>query len=523
MVEWIPPAQFISLTTALHDTVVELDRNGRCASRDAIVKYLKNVYHDVCIPTEDIIHKCLGRLIEQRKIYHDGVGYRALIDNSPIHKVNKHRKKRQETEDVSAKCPAKNSAKTKSDNGSVGSGTSKEHKSKTLWKFTLSDGSSKEETRSRPYSDEDRTRFNSSFLDHFTNTCSPTIKNKVPKDRKKKSPLVTNSGKSSVYEEEKEDQQVKIIDISDRMSVLRRPTTLDAKSTKEASMQPTSSKNGDVLHSKGSSKENDHSQRRNRDTGESKATKRSKPQRSRSFTDPSKHRVRSKNSKGAGNDGDFPLRRVMATEELRSFSKVDLSEEEVGKVDSREDKSKLGLNFKNKIDKVHENSRKPRSTRPYSAKNNTPMGDHIIHENGVDHTFDEETENSLTSKISSKSTKLTTDSDTPSGTYTSDASSPFQSKKRKDYIEIFSEKNNNLENGLTCLCLTGKIIDDRSDFVNQKTVEKNPLINGGEIITEHDSIFAYDDDESDSFDYHSEERSQKQNCKLESIEIGYSL
>ena len=522
MVEWIPPAQFISLTTALHDTVVELDRNGRCASRDAIVKYLKNVYHDVCIPTEDIIHKCLGRLIEQRKIYHDGVGYRALIDNSPIHKGNKHKKKRQETEDVSEKCPAKSSVKTKSDNGSVGSAASKDHRSKTLWKFTLSDGSSKEETRSRPYSDEDRTRFNSSFLDHFTNTCSPKMKNKVPKEKKKKSPLVTNSGKLSVYEEGKEDQKVKIIDISDRMSVLRRTTNLDEKSTKDASKQPTSSKNGDVFHSQESSNEKDPSHRRNRDTCEPKATKRSKPQRSRSFTDPSKHRVRNKNLKGTGNDGDFPLRRVMGTEELRSFSKVDLSEDEVGKVDCKVDKSKLGLNYKNKIDKVHKNSRKPHSTRPYSATK-TPLEDSIINENGVNHNFDEEIENSVTSTISLKSTKLTTDSDTPSGTYASDASSPFQSKKRKDYIEIFSERNNNVENGLTCLCLTGKIIDDQSDFVNQKKIEKNPLKNGGEMTTEHDSIFDYDDDESNAFDYHGEESSQMQNYKLDSIEIGYSL
>ena len=532
MVDWIPHSQFISLTTALHDTVVELDRNGMCASRDSIIKYLKNVYHDVRIPTEDIIHKCLGRLIEQRKIYHDGVGYRALIDNSPIHKPKRQEKAREELEEALSKCPAKSSVKTKGDNGSAGSGSvaSKDLKSKSSRKFALSDGSSKDETTSRAHSDEDRTRFNLPFFEHFTNSSTPTMRAKVPKNKKKKLPLVINSGKSSVSGENREDQEIKIIDISERMSVLRHNNSLDVKSIKEAAMQVRGLKNGELSHNPDAANNKSPSEpydKHCREAKPAKPTKRVKPQRSRSFTDPSKHRVRNKNAKGVGSDGDFPLRRVMRTEELRSFSKADLTEG--SKIDSKSDKGKYGKDDRNKMDKNHKTSHIHQSSRHFSARK-SPLVDKIIAENGSRNNFDEKKGTSPASVKSIKSMKLTTDSDTPSGSYASDASSPLQSKKRKDLIKTFPENNNLFGNGMTCLCLTGKLRDDSLNVGNEDPAMENTLKRGSnigkeklDVNIEHDSIFDYVDNESNGFDYQCEDDVGIENCNLDSIPIGCSI
>ena len=519
MVEWIPHSQFISLTTALHDTVMELDRDGRCASRDAIIKYLKNVYHDVRIPTDDIIHRCLGRLIEHRKIYHDGVGYRALIDNSPVHQAKNPEKKREECEELPVKCSVKSGGKSKSDNGSVGSSllAGKDHRCKSSRKVTLSDGSSKEERTSRPYSDEDRTRFNLQPFDTFIHSNNATMKSITAKDKKKLSPLVTSSGKSTVYGEDGGEQDVKIIDISEKRSVLRQIWSPDMKDRQDTTTLSVDSRNGDLCHNSGASKDKIPGRPYEKHYRETKPTKRSKPQRSRSFTDPSKHRTRSRSSKGSGNDGDFPLRRVMGTEELRIMSKSDLPEDRENRVDSISDKFKH-----RKVDK-HNNEKTSRRQRLSSAKN-IPLGEGAIPETETDIHFDDKKENSSAATVSAKSTRLTTDSDTPSGTYASDASSPFQSKKRKDFFEMFSEKNNNFENGMTYLCLTGKMTGNE-DTVRESTLKTASDINKENFTVniEDSSIFDYVGNESDGIDFRCENDTGLESSALDSLTIGYSV
>ena len=409
VIESIPHDQFISLATALYDTIIELDRNGRCPSRDSIIKYLKNVYHNVRIPTEDVIHKCLGKLIEQRKIYHDGVGYRALIDDSPLHKLkeikmrsavsaeteltdcdktkitpktsnkgrsdtesfgqssnevvvgtemkvkrttaNKGRsdtesfgktsveasegkqtkitpdmaKKKRRKSESSGKNPLemaegtqkkltpKTSNEGRNDAESFGhsSNSSKERKQKSTRHVNLSDSSSKDETTSKTQSDEDKHRFHLPFLELFANNNNNTqsIQLKVTKgkssSKKKKASLL---GNSALFEDDTGDREIKIIDISENMSVLKRSDKLSPKDLKKIVMPFAIHANGD---NSGRPYDNHKADLKSR---------RPKVHRSRSFTEPSKQKHRSRPTRGPDKKADFPLRRVIGTDELSTLS-----------------------------------------------------------------------------------------------------------------------------------------------------------------------------------------------------------
>lgn len=510
-VEWIQSSQFISLTTALNDTVVELDRNGRCASRDAIVKYLKNVYHNVRIPSEDIIHRCLGKLIEQRKIYHDGVGYRALIDDSPIHKTEQKRKPCEESEEVSAKLSVKSSIKTRSENGSAcpSSKVSKELEIKPNRKKHLSlDGSSKDETTTNcAYSDEDRNRLNLTFLENFINYGTPTMKSKTTKEKKKKTTLLSTQRKSTRYE--KVDDEIKIIDISVFDS------NLGMRNKKEAVTKSTGIESGDLFHNPGRPYD-----KHNR---EGKPIKRPKPHRSRSFTEPSKQRIRNRQSKEVGNDIDFPLRRVMGTEELRNLNRGDL-----GNAKNRIENEILDKDKKEEVDKARKDKRgsenciKDTKWRDMSAKL-IPKETNLFEKVGCA-KYDLEKNGDLTSlsKMTRKSLKVSTDSDTVSGTCQSDALSSFQNGKKKDSSETISDNDNFDENALKCLCLTGilgnetiNVAEERMNEMGKRKIKEN---------FEDDSILYYNDSKSEECDCSFEDNhTGVKNIDFDSLDFGYAV
>ena len=512
MFEWIPHSQFISLTTALHDTVTELDRNDRCASRDAIVKYLKNVYHNVRIPSEDIIHKCLGKLIEQRKIYHDGVGYRALIDDSPIRKPKVSETLHNEIGKIpvnnstkssvadSEKFSTKSSLKTASNGGSVfqSSAGRKDVKNRSARKVNGSDGSSKDDATSRTQSDEDKLRL--SLLDNLVNATTPRMKS--PKESKKTSPLSTKAMKSSMYQEI--DEEIKIIDISESNSILRQGGSPGTNVSKEITTKSSVMGNEAALRHSGQPYDN-HSR-------DGKPAKRAKPHRSRSFTEPSKQR----GSNSKGNERDFPLRRVMGTDELRNLKKTS---EKKGIHDAKSNKYRSDKDDKarkDKKDRCSQDKKRPDKTAK-SILNEIKMSDNL------ENCIDAKDEKFSVPKWGLNHKKAVTDSDTPSGTCTSDTSSPFQSKKRKDGFEECS--NNNEKDAMSCLCLTGKIVDGcldegKGDEITEIVGKEEKKID--ESI-EDASIFDYIDSKNDCFDYDCEGNVDLRKDNIDSIDFGYSV
>ena len=437
------------MATVLFDTIIELDRNGRCPSRDSIIKYLKNVYHNVRIPTEDVIHKCLGKLIEQRKIYHDGVGYRALIDDSPLHKLKEIKMKgavSAENDCSKTKITPKTSEKGRSDTESFGqssnevfvgtemkvkrttsnkgrsdaesfrktsieatqgkqtkitpdlakkkrsksessgknshemaegtqkkltpktsnegrndaesfghsSTSSKERKQKSTRHVNLSDSSSKDETTSKTQSDEDKHRFHLPFLEHFVNNnnTQPTHF-KVTKGKsssKKKKPLLL--GNSALFEDDTGDREIKIIDISENMSVLKRSDKLSPKDLKKIVMPFAIHANGD---NSGRPYDNHKADLK---------SKRPKVHRSRSFTEPSKQKHRSRPSRSSDKKADFPLRRVIGTDELSTLSTDCDIETENNKKNKRGNKE-----GKKRKDKVKEQVNKRKDDQRRETKN----------------------------------------------------------------------------------------------------------------------------------------------------------
>ena len=515
VVESVPHSQFISLSTALYDTVVELDRNGRCASRDTIVRYLKDVYHNVRIPSEEIVHTCLGKLIEQRKIYHDGVGYRALIDNSPVHKSQIADQVLEETREFLAKSSFKDSVREKSDGDSAcrSSTSVKDAKRRSRRRPNLSDGS-KEDTVSKAHSDEDRHRFNMLFLDHVSQISTPMMSKKSSRlykdgSRKKTAPSsLMCAGKplllpSNYMDQADFDQEIKIIDISERMSVLSQGSKSRPKSFQNVVNQAAMGQNGDSFQSPGQPYD-----KHNR----SQQPKRPKPHRSRSFTEPSKHRPKLRSSK-AVDKVDFPLRRVMGTEELRVASKRD-----------RDTKSKK-KNEKTVVEstsncKSKDQKRKDRTPGQYDtgdlehklkissegiqSETILEQYDIVVHDKSNGH-------HSKNWKINSDTVSMTNTSDAPSiafssdtqsFAYTSDTSSPLQIKKRKDICCNHTDKNSNTthSNGLTCMCLTGKIENGVKASGSDKNSENDDT---NAVTNEDDSIFDYVDSEHDAYEYRS--------------------
>jgi len=86
-VEIIPQSPFMSLATALFDAVADLNSKNIYPSKDTLHQYLQKYYHEIKTPDLKIIHECLGRLIKDRRLYHNGRGYFILHNENVLNEV----------------------------------------------------------------------------------------------------------------------------------------------------------------------------------------------------------------------------------------------------------------------------------------------------------------------------------------------------------------------------------------------------------------------------------------------------
>eukprot|EP00112_Aurelia_sp_Birch-Aquarium-sp1_P026617 Seg9550.1 transcript_id=Seg9550.1/GoldUCD/mRNA.D3Y31 product="hypothetical protein" protein_id=Seg9550.1/GoldUCD/D3Y31 len=250
-----------------------------------------------------------------------------------------------------------NSEKNGTEIAGNSSSSSKERKQKSTRRVNLSDSSSKDETTSKTQSDEDKHRFHLPFLEHFVNNNNAQpMQLKVTKSKssskKKKPPLLTCTGSSAAFEDETGDREIKIIDISENMSVLKRSDKLSPNDLKKIVTPFVVNANGD-----NSGRPYDHHKA-------DLKPRRPKVHRSRSFTEPSKQKHRSRPTKSLDKKADFPLRRVIGTDELSTLSTDCDIETENNK------KNKRGKrDGKKKKDKVQEQASKRKDNRREGIKN----------------------------------------------------------------------------------------------------------------------------------------------------------
>lgn len=87
VVEMIPQSPFMSLTTALFDAVADLNHQNIYPNKDILYEYLRKRYPDIKTPETKVIHECLGRLIKNRRLYHNGRGYFILMNENILNEV----------------------------------------------------------------------------------------------------------------------------------------------------------------------------------------------------------------------------------------------------------------------------------------------------------------------------------------------------------------------------------------------------------------------------------------------------
>ncbi|XP_065670045.1 uncharacterized protein LOC101239572 [Hydra vulgaris] len=80
-VESIPQSLFLSLATALFETIVDLNQQNIYPNKDTLHDYLKKKYSDIVIPDSKSIHECLRKLVCEKRLYHNGRGYFVLKDD----------------------------------------------------------------------------------------------------------------------------------------------------------------------------------------------------------------------------------------------------------------------------------------------------------------------------------------------------------------------------------------------------------------------------------------------------------
>ncbi|XP_012563553.2 uncharacterized protein LOC101239572 [Hydra vulgaris] len=85
-VESIPQSLFLSLATALFETIVDLNQQNIYPNKDTLHDYLKKKYSDIVIPDSKSIHECLRKLVCEKRLYHNGRGYFVLKDDSFLNK-----------------------------------------------------------------------------------------------------------------------------------------------------------------------------------------------------------------------------------------------------------------------------------------------------------------------------------------------------------------------------------------------------------------------------------------------------
>ena len=83
----IPQSPFMPLTTALFEAVADLNHHNIYPNKDTLYEYLRKHYPEIKTPDTRVIHDCLGRLIKNRRLYHNGRGYFILFSENILNDV----------------------------------------------------------------------------------------------------------------------------------------------------------------------------------------------------------------------------------------------------------------------------------------------------------------------------------------------------------------------------------------------------------------------------------------------------
>ena len=87
MVEFLQQSPFLSLSTALFDAVADLNNQNIYPTKAHLQEYLSKLYSHIKTPDLRTIHECLGRLIRERRLYHNGRGYFILHNENILNEV----------------------------------------------------------------------------------------------------------------------------------------------------------------------------------------------------------------------------------------------------------------------------------------------------------------------------------------------------------------------------------------------------------------------------------------------------
>ena len=267
---------------------------GQSTSRDSIIKYLKNVYHNVKIPPDSVIHRCLGKLIEQRDIYHNGVGYHALIDSSPFKHYGIVEKRVVKKNDV---CDTSTNNSTTKQHNLILEGTTNATNDKNL----------------KPDLQKDRKKKKS----YYRETKSMDVKSDAMAKGKGKNrhSRLQQDVVVSHHNFTENGQEIKIIDISAEASIIQMSSNVRSSRHKQKT-GPESIMDTNNNRGKDRSPSTKHCPKNEQLLHSCKI----KLHRSRSFSSRTSEKTRNGNEASVSStDSDFPLRRAMAEEELRFF------------------------------------------------------------------------------------------------------------------------------------------------------------------------------------------------------------
>ena len=86
-IELLHQSPFLSLSTALFDAVADLNNQNIYPTKVHLKEYLSKLYSHIKTPDLRTIHECLGRLIRERRLYHNGRGYFILHNENILNEV----------------------------------------------------------------------------------------------------------------------------------------------------------------------------------------------------------------------------------------------------------------------------------------------------------------------------------------------------------------------------------------------------------------------------------------------------
>ena len=320
------------LTTALYDAIADLNKCGKCPTRETIVKYLKNCYCDVRIPNKEVIHECLGILIKERRIYHNGEGYFAisgddsLLGNNPekvkviekLHKAEKpttceHREKKKH----------------------------EHHQSKKSHSVKLANESSRllhDNTPRKALSDEERYRLKTNTESVWSSHSTPAMFKKNLKELeyyKKRKTCLFACGGNIAFDENGDtlpkptNRPKSITDSVSKREGHQNTVVEENQKNTFVSKKDKNAKGSEVVIEKKERKKKKKTVGLNKEgepygshPRDAKSVSKRRAKRSRSYTEPSKSKQFDKtpSQTAAETHKDFPLRRVMGRKELRALA-----------------------------------------------------------------------------------------------------------------------------------------------------------------------------------------------------------